>query len=84
MKTDCGDCKAKHVCPSFVDPGSLLCGINRAQAAGTHADAMPHIIPNPEETLSCDGCRYETKQVNEMPCCNCIRCPKADHYEPED
>lgn len=45
---------------------------------------VPHIIPNPEETLSCDGCRYETQQANEMPCCNCIRFLKADHYEPED
>lgn len=83
MKPDCGSCRAKNTCSAVVDPGSLMCRINRAQAGGTHAEAMPHITPTPE-ILSCDGCQHETKQANQMPCCNCIRCPKADHYEPED
>lgn len=77
MKTDCATCQARAGCSVEVVPGSFICLFNQQYDGKTHADCMA-------KPLSCDGCRNETKQVNEMPCCNCIRCPKADHYEPED
>lgn len=77
MKHDCETCEVKKACPVEVEPGSLLCLINLQYCGKTHAEAET-------ESLSCDGCQHEEKQANEMPCCNCIRFPKADHYVPED
>lgn len=83
MIPDCSACSEKHNCPDYIIPGSLMCAMFRAHFIGPSADPILNIMPD-TESLSCDGCRYETKQVNETPCCNCIRCPKADHYAPED
>ena len=77
MTPDCNTCKAKTSCPVEVLPGSMICLVSLSNSGKTHADAET-------ERLSCDGCQHEAKQANEMPCCNCIRFPKADHYVPED
>lgn len=86
MKPDCETCNAKHNCSAFVDPGTLLCAMNRARAGGTHADARPSIVPIPDslsESLSCAGCQDIGKEGNQYPCCNCIRYRKVDHYMPK-
>lgn len=81
MKPDCGTCKAKHDCSAFVDPGTLLCAMNRARAGGTHTDTQTQIIPENDD--GCEGCIHVKREENEMPCCNCIRLPKKDWYESE-
>lgn len=38
---DCYDCKAKSVCAAVVQPGSVLCLMNRMRYCGTHAEEEP-------------------------------------------
>lgn len=35
---DCYSCKAKGVCAAVVQPGSVMCTINRLRYCGTHED----------------------------------------------
>lgn len=38
---DCYDCKAKSVCAAVVQPGSVICLMNRMRYCGTHAEEEP-------------------------------------------
>lgn len=38
---DCYNCKAKSVCAAVVQPGSVICLMNRMRYCGTHAEEEP-------------------------------------------
>lgn len=38
---ECYNCKAKSVCAAVVQPGSVLCLMNRMRYCGTHLEAAP-------------------------------------------
>ena len=38
---NCYDCKAKSVCAAVVQPGSVICLMNRMRYCGTHAEEEP-------------------------------------------
>ena len=38
---DCYYCKAKNECSAAVEPGSIVCTVNRLRYGGTHADDRP-------------------------------------------
>ena len=56
---DCYDCKAKSVCAAVVQPGSVLCLMNRMRYCGTHAEEEP---------------RHRLREIGRKRFCNNVNC----------
>lgn len=59
---DCYDCKAKSVCAAVVQPGSVICLMNRMRYCGTHAEEEPRRQQG-------DFCQYCGHRLREIEAC---------------
>lgn len=68
---DCYDCKAKSVCAAVVQPGSVLCLMNRMRYCGTHAEEEPRR----QRGDYCQYCGHRLREIGRERFCNNV--PKA-------
>lgn len=52
---DCYNCKAKSVCAAVVQPGSVICLMNRMRYCGTHAEEEPRRQQGDYTSTTCGG-----------------------------
>lgn len=67
---DCYYCKAKSRCLAAVQPGSVVCMINRLNFGGSHADDHP----TRQAGSFCQFCGQPLKQIGEERFCNNVNC----------
>lgn len=67
--TDCYNCKAKSKCNAAVEPGSVMCMVNRLHYGGTHADDRPTRPP-----MHCQYCGQLLKVIGNKRFCNNVSC----------
>lgn len=75
---DCDTCKANGACMAYVQPGSLLCTINRMNCCGTHAEeaeARSKQADRPAgEALYCQYCGRPLRIIGNQRFCNNTKC----------
>lgn len=75
---DCDTCKANAACMAYVQPGSLLCTINRMNYCGTHAEeaeARSKQAGRPTgEALYCQYCGHPLRIIGNQRFCNNTKC----------
>ena len=75
---DCDTCKANGACMAYVQPGSLLCTINRMNYCGTHAEeaeARSKLAGRPTgEVLYCQYCGHPLRIIGNQRFCNNTKC----------
>lgn len=75
---DCDTCKANGACMAYVQPGSLLCTINRMNYCGTHAEeaeARSKQADRPAgEALYCQYCGRPLRVIGNQRFCNNTKC----------
>lgn len=67
---DCYDCKAKSVCAAVVQPGSVLCLMNRMRYCGTHAEEEPRR----QRGDYCQYCGHRLREIGRERFCNNVNC----------
>ena len=67
---DCYDCKAKSVCAAVVQPGSVLCLMNRMRYCGTHAEEEPRR----QQGDYCQYCGHRLREIGRERFCNNVNC----------
>ena len=72
---DCYDCKAKSVCAAVVQPGSVLCLMNRMRYCGTHAEEEPRRQQG-------DYCQYCGHRLREIGREIAYKDMQVDHFLP--
>lgn len=66
----CEICSARHHCSAAVDPGSVVCTVNRLRYGGTHGDAV-----SPRQRGSyCQFCGQPLRVIGTERFCNNVRC----------
>lgn len=75
---DCDTCKANAACMAYVQPGSLLCTINRMNYCGTHAEETEarskQAARQTGEALYCQYCGRPLRIVGRRRFCNNMKC----------
>ena len=66
----CLGCKAKDVCIAAVQPGSVMCMVNRMRYGGTHADDAPRR----QEGDYCQYCGSRLRVIGRERFCNNVNC----------
>lgn len=67
---ECYYCKAKGKCGAEVQPGSVICTINRMKYGGTHADDRP-----PRQAGGfCQYCGHPLREIGRQRFCNNVNC----------
>ena len=67
---DCYDCKAKSVCAAVVQPGSVICLMNRMRYCGTHAEEEPRR----QQGDYCQYCGHRLREIGRERFCNNVNC----------
>lgn len=67
---DCYDCKAKSVCAAVVQPGSVMCLMNRMRYCGTHAEEEPRR----QQGDYCQYCGHRLREIGRERFCNNVNC----------
>lgn len=73
---NCYYCAAKAACPSYVQPGSVMCIMNQMKTGRTHADDPP---PVEGRSGICRFCGGPIKEIGSQRYCNNPRC--SHRYE---
>lgn len=63
---DCYNCKAKSVCAAVVQPGSVICLMNRMRYCGTHAEEEPRR----QQGDYCQYCGHRLREIGRERFCN--------------
>lgn len=74
---DCYDCKAKSVCAAVVQPGSVICLMNRMRYCGTHAEEEPQR----QQGDYCQYCGQRLREIGRERFCNNVNCRMCNHYK---
>lgn len=67
---DCYYCKAKENCMAAVEPGSVICMVNRMHHGGTHADD----VVNKQPGDYCQYCGRRLREIGRERFCNNVNC----------
>lgn len=65
----CYDCKAKYICSSAVQEGSVMCLINKIHSGVTHGDEEQK-----PQARYCSYCGQPLKITGSQKFCNNVRC----------
>lgn len=67
---ECHNCKAKSVCAAVVQPGSVICLMNRMRYCGTHAEEEPRR----QQGDYCQYCGQRLREIGRERFCNNVNC----------
>ena len=67
---ECCNCKANGVCAAVVQPGSMICMMNRMRYCGTHAEEEAHRQPGDY----CQYCGQRLREIERERFCNNANC----------
>lgn len=78
---ECDACKANRECMAYVQPGSLICTLNKINYCGTHAEErqLRRQLEN-RQILYCQYCGKPLKIEGSLRYCNNVQC--INRFEP--
>lgn len=72
----CDNCKANKECSVAVEPGSVVCMVNRLRYGGTHADN----VASRQAGDFCQFCGHRLRTIGGKRFCNNVNCKNRYVY----